>query len=436
MRERYKTKGQLISEIESLRRRVNELESLEKKLEDEEHWPERALHEIEKKYEALIDTNLYGIQEIDIYGIIIYMNSVFYKILGYKMGELKGKQIWDLLVNDADRDRLTEYLTRIAEGEYASFPWSGEYLRQNGETVKLQVDWNHRKDTQGRITGFISVISSLLDGRPMERKAPDEILLEEEEGQEEEEDAPADPEDLPSMGERVDELAQMMRTLHREFQSKIKHDSQKDTIIERLQRILLERKPVPVRPDAPSKEQPDDPISRPRILDDDSVNEILEIREELGQLRNEFSEKIKFDAHKNKIIDKLHEDLQEYKGDILKQYLQSIIMDIIQVIDNLRKLANHYIAMDPSEIDSRKLLEIFKNIPSDLEDLFYRHGVQPFTCKEEEFDPIRQRVLKTLVTEDEEQDKKVAESLHPGYEWDGQVIRPEMVAAHIYKKNK
>ncbi len=435
MRERYKTKGQLISEIESLRRRVNELESLEKKLEDEEHWPERALHEIEKKYEALIDTNLYAIQEIDIYGIITYMNSVFYKILGYKMGELKGKQIWDLLVNDADRDRLTEYLTRIAEGEYASFPWTGEYLRQNGETVKLQVDWNHRKDTQGRITGFISVISSILDGRPLGGKMPDEIAAEEDLEQEEETEAAEDLEDVPSMAERVDELAQMMRTLHREFQSKIKHDTQKDTIIERLQRILLERKPVPVSA-APSGEASAEQISTPRILEDDDLDEIREIREELGQLRNEFSEKIKFDAHKNGIIDKLHEDLQEYKGDILKKYLQSIIMDIIQIVDNLRKLANHYVALDPSEIDPNKLLEILKNIPSDLEDLFYRHGVRPFTGNGDEFDPSRQRVLKTLVTEDEEQDKRVAESLHPGYEWDGQVIRPEMVAAHIYKKKK
>ena len=112
MRDKTKTKGQLISELEMCRSRVRELEALEKRLDDEHRWPEKALHETEKRYQALLETNLYAIQEIDIYGIITFMNSVFHRILGYRMGELKGRQIWDLLANDAERDRLTEYLRR------------------------------------------------------------------------------------------------------------------------------------------------------------------------------------------------------------------------------------------------------------------------------------------------------------------------------------
>jgi molecular chaperone GrpE (heat shock protein) len=158
------------------------------------------------------------------------------------------------------------------------------------------------------------------------------------------------------------------------------------------------------------------------------------IEQEMARIRSEFESKLKYDAHKNAIIDKLHQDLQEYKGDFLKKYVQSIIMDIVQIIDNIRKLVAHYEEQGTDEADPRKLLDIIKGIPSDLEDLFFRQGVKPYVCGGNEFDPSRQRVLKTLTTDDKQKDKTVAESLRPGYEWEGQVIRPEMVTAYVYKE--
>ncbi len=36
------------------------------------------------------------------------------------------------------------------------------------------------------------------------------------------------------------------------------------------------------------------------------------------------------------------------------------------------------------------------------------------------------------VTADKAKDKMIAERLFPGYEWDGRVIRPEMVNVYLY----
>ncbi len=434
MRDKSKSKGQLISELEMCRRRISELETLEKELDNDQRWPERALHETEKRYQALLETNLYAIQEIDIYGIITFMNSAFYRILGYKMGELKGRQIWDLLANDADRDRLTEYLTRVAEGEYAPFPWIGEYIRQNGQTVKLQVDWNYRPDAQGRVTGFISVISSVLDSRPMDGEADE---------QDEESEIPppeaaathgeptAIGEVVGSLSEKMEGLGRQMEKLYADFQTKLKYDAQKSNVIDRLHGALLDE-----RRKGGGTGSRETPQSAPVVsVSSESLEMGLEkIEKEVARIRGEFEDKLKYDAHKNAIIDKLHEDLQEYKEDFLKKYVQSIIMDIIQIIDNIRKLVDHYQQQDPSDLDPRKILDILKGIPSDLEDLFLRQGVKPFTCEGNGFDPSRQRVLKTLTTGDKAKDKTVAESLRPGYEYEGQVIRPEMVAAYVYKE--
>lgn len=432
MRDKTKTKGQLISELEMCRRRISELETLETELDNEHRWPEKALHETEKRYQALLETNLYAIQEIDIYGIITFMNSVFYRILGYKMGELKGRQIWDLLANDVDRDRLTEYLTRIAEGEYAPFPWAGEYIRKDGSILKLQVDWNYRPDAQGRVTGFISVISSVLERRPADGEPEtegDDALRPEAVETAPMPPAPPDRE-VGDLAEKMEALGRQMEKLYADFQTKLKYDAQKSNVIDRLHGALLDER----RKGAGAGTREAAPAPAPSPVSGESLEMGLErIENQMAQLRAEFEGKLKYDAHKNAIIDKLHQDLQEYKSDFLKKYLQSIIMDIIQIIDNIRKLVDHYEQQEVPNIDPRKILDILKGIPSDLEDLFFRQGVKPYTCDGDGFDPSRQRVLKTLTTRDQEKDKTVAESLRPGYEWEGQVIRPEMVAAYVYK---
>ncbi len=156
------------------------------------------------------------------------------------------------------------------------------------------------------------------------------------------------------------------------------------------------------------------------------------MEEKIKQLGNEFNSKIKIDQKKDVLIDNLHKELQEYKNDIQKKFLQSIVMDIIQIIDNIRRLTSHY-HQESTDNDPDKLLKLLEDIPTDLEDLFYMQGISPFTCETDTFDGTRQRVLKKIETSDKSKDKQVAESLRPGYEWDDKIIRPEMVAAYVYK---
>lgn len=354
---------------------------------DREHSEEKyeelkeSLYELEERYQSLIETNLYGIQEIDIYGNITFMNSVQYEILGYREGELRGSQIWDLLASDDDRNELTEYLTKIALGEYAPFPWIGKYIRQNGETIRLKIDWRCRQSSSSdTVTGFVSVISDVVDREfSMSR-----FQVEEEEA-----------EDVGDL--RLDPEAE---TLAKELSM----------------------------------------LSYPGVdaLADDIGGivgkELQGIHQQLEQIRQEFQSKLKYDAHKDKLIDNLHRELQDHKGDILKKYLRSIVMDIIQLIDNTRKLAGHYKTRKLSEKDSPKLLRLLEDIPSDMEDIFYRQGINTYTCKEKTFDATRQKILKTVETSDISKDKTVAASIRPGYEWDGQIIRPEMVAVYVFKE--
>ncbi|RJP85867.1 MAG: nucleotide exchange factor GrpE [Desulfobacteraceae bacterium] len=176
------------------------------------------------------------------------------------------------------------------------------------------------------------------------------------------------------------------------------------------------------------------------LPDDDSTralgNDVLEaIKLQIDDLAQAFNSKLKYDEHKNKIIDDLHQGLQQHREGLLKKYLHRIVMDVIKIVDDMRKLTAHYNQLSHSEDTSVKLLKYIENIATDLEDVFSWEGVVPFTCGGDIIDPARQRVLNRIATDDPEKDKTIAERLRPGYEWDGKIIRPEMVSVYIFQTN-
>ncbi len=176
-------------------------------------------------------------------------------------------------------------------------------------------------------------------------------------------------------------------------------------------------------------------LNRPPSQPDNfSTTTLDDIDKKLDLLSQEFQEKLKNDSLKEKIIDGLHNELQEYKKDIFKKQFRSLILDLINIIDDLRKLSEHHRTKEVLDGDFKKLLGQLELIPSDLEDIFKNHGITPFACSGDNFDPKRQKVLKKVETRNKASDKTIAKSLRPGYEWDGWVIRPEMVEACIYKK--
>jgi molecular chaperone GrpE (heat shock protein) len=175
----------------------------------------------------------------------------------------------------------------------------------------------------------------------------------------------------------------------------------------------------------------DAPPSQPEYTD--LQHQFNAIQAQLVQLQNEFSGKLKYDAHKDQIIDKLHQELQEYKQDIVKKHILSIVLDVVKVADDIRKWIAYFRSLDVSQRDPVKLFRYLEAIPSDLEDIFYWQGVKPYATREGIFDPARQRAIKKIPTDDDAKDKTIAKSIRPGYEWEGKIIRQEMVAVYIHK---
>jgi len=155
------------------------------------------------------------------------------------------------------------------------------------------------------------------------------------------------------------------------------------------------------------------------------------IEQQLEDLANSFESKIKYDEHKNKVIDDLHQSLQDYRDGLLKKYLQRIFTDVIKIVDDARKLVGHYREQPLSEENNAKLLQYLEDMAQELEDMFAWEGVEAFTTEGDTLEPTRQRVVNKIETDDPLKDKMIAQRLRPGYEWDGKVIRPEIVSIYI-----
>lgn len=185
-----------------------------------------------------------------------------------------------------------------------------------------------------------------------------------------------------------------------------------------------------------------DPMIEDTPTVDESVTEpdpLNIISEQIRELVRSFESKLKYDAHKNKIIDDLHQDLQEYRQGLLQKYLQRIFIDIIKIIDDMRKFAAHHTDVHTQNGeqngDVEKFIKFINNTASDLEDLFSWEGITPYTCEGDKLDTGRQRVVDKILTDDPGKDRTIAVRLRPGYEYEGKVLRPEMVNVYITANN-
>jgi molecular chaperone GrpE len=183
----------------------------------------------------------------------------------------------------------------------------------------------------------------------------------------------------------------------------------------------------------------DDAAELPEIPEPDPFAPTLEAITNLGEglnrkldaLQTVFDREIRAEATREKVVDRLHAELQEYKQGLLLGILKPVFVDLIQLHDDMGKMIA---AQGESDGDVARLLSLIRGFQQGIEDILYRQGVEPFTLEGDAFDPRRQRALSTLSTDDPQKNKQVATRLRKGFQAGDKVIRPEMVTVFSYKE--
>jgi molecular chaperone GrpE len=156
------------------------------------------------------------------------------------------------------------------------------------------------------------------------------------------------------------------------------------------------------------------------------------IEERVSLLQSSFEREVRAEATRERIVDRLHAELQEYKQDLLLKVQRPIFIDLIQLHDDIGKM----IEAQPAEEAERatSIPGTLESIRTALVDILYRQGVEPFQNEGDDFDPRRQRAVTTIPTEDPARNKTIAARLRPGFQAGDKIIRAEIVSVHTLKK--
>ncbi|MHC1690658.1 MAG: nucleotide exchange factor GrpE [Bacteroidales bacterium] len=162
--------------------------------------------------------------------------------------------------------------------------------------------------------------------------------------------------------------------------------------------------------------------------------ELTLIKAQISDLSAQFESKIKYDKHKEEIIDKLHSENQAFKNDLYKKLILPFVNEIIFMLDDYSILFKKHSETGINEVEVPKLLKQFGGISEDLENLLYKNGIDVYTVEGEQFDSSKQKVIKTIPTDDPLKDKTVCDKLKKGFVLDGKIIRMEHVSCYKFEK--
>jgi molecular chaperone GrpE len=153
----------------------------------------------------------------------------------------------------------------------------------------------------------------------------------------------------------------------------------------------------------------------------------------LDGLQSQFDREVRAEATREKVVDRLHAELQEYKQDLLLGVLRPVFVDLIQLHDDIGKMVA---AQGEPGGDVRRLLDIMQGYQQAIEDILDRQGVEPYTLDDVTFDPRRQRAVGTVPTDDPALAKTIAARIRKGFRTlaSDRVIRAEIVSVYALRR--
>jgi molecular chaperone GrpE len=159
-------------------------------------------------------------------------------------------------------------------------------------------------------------------------------------------------------------------------------------------------------------------------------SELWDIAERLGRIEHQSAEYHVRAAHREAVIDRLHDENQKLRDEVRVSAFDPITADLIRLYDSLRRDAER-LAVAGADPELTKLMNSYAE---DVELILDRCGLEPFTATEgEPFRISEHSVADTVETADRDRENTIAEVIAIGFRQrvTGHVKRP--VRARFYR---
>ena len=176
----------------------------------------------------------------------------------------------------------------------------------------------------------------------------------------------------------------------------------------------------------------DEVVAAPPVNGSDLALERLETAMASGfaDVLQEFRGKLALDRFKEEQITRLHEELQDYRNDLISRTTRQILQGLIRFHDSLGKVTASLRQRPAEELTPELFFKQLEGFQDDVELLLGQHEVERFEVPGEEFDPRRQTSVRTLYSEDPAQVGRIAERVRSGFRQGETLLQKERVAVY------
>jgi molecular chaperone GrpE (heat shock protein) len=158
---------------------------------------------------------------------------------------------------------------------------------------------------------------------------------------------------------------------------------------------------------------------------EETASKIDDLATRQQELNSLFDSRLHSDEVQAKAVERLHDQLQEYKKNFIRQALMPLLKDVIYCHDFVASSLD----APPDPDSAAKTLGHVKQM---LLDVLFKYDVEPFRGEDGPFDRKTQQCIKTVPTIIEADDKKVATSGVLGFRFGETIIRKEQVTVYKY----
>lgn len=159
-----------------------------------------------------------------------------------------------------------------------------------------------------------------------------------------------------------------------------------------------------------------------------------ELNVQQRELRQFFENRLRSDELQGKALERLHDELQQYKTNFVRQSLTPLLKEVIFCHDFVIQQAEKLNQPHPETTSdgAQRALDAVRQM---LVDLLFKFDVEPYRNEAGTggaFEPRTQQCLKTLPTDQPDLDKKVAQQGACGFRAGEMILRRELVTVYKY----
>jgi molecular chaperone GrpE (heat shock protein) len=149
------------------------------------------------------------------------------------------------------------------------------------------------------------------------------------------------------------------------------------------------------------------------------------------ELRALFEARIRSDEVQAKALERLHDQLHDYKANFIRQEMQPLLRDLIYCYDFAADEAER-VGLDGPPPTPQEIARAFNHLKQMVADVLAKYDVEPYRTSGPDFDRREQQCVRTVPTAVEADEKKIAAVGAIGFRLAEQIIRKEQVTVYKY----